>query len=65
MSLAGMIDLLKKYWEPKRKELNAKVSKEGFGWTPCEHFQNCIGWCPRCLEWKHLAERMNRAYGEP
>jgi len=20
------------------------------GWTPCGHFQNCVGWCPRCLQ---------------
>ena len=19
------------------------------GWTPCKHYQNCIGWCPKCL----------------
>jgi hypothetical protein len=24
------------------------------GWTPCKHFEECIGWCPKCLDelWK-------------
>lgn len=25
------------------------ISAKVVGWTPCEHYAACIGWCPTCL----------------
>jgi hypothetical protein len=63
--VAQLGELLKAYYEPHRKKILIKVRKEGFGWTPCEHYQQCIGWCPKCLELKNWALQTVRDFGEP
>ena len=60
------IDILQRvYYEPIRTRYNTIVSKPDFGWTPCEHYQQCIGWCPICLSLKHRLEHLNDIYGYP
>lgn len=27
------------------------------GWTPCRHFDNCVGWCPKCLRSAAVLDR--------
>lgn len=25
------------------------MTEKVLGWTPCKHYKNAIGWCPKCL----------------
>lgn len=65
MRLTDFEPAMRVYFEPLRKEILAKVRREGFGWTPCDHYKNCIGWCPYCLEMKNWALGTVETYGEP
>lgn len=47
-----MIDALRRYFDSKRAELDEELAREDFGWTPCPHYLNAIGWCPLCVSQK-------------